>query len=472
MKKIRNVIAFLVAAFALLFTGSQVFADTTGTITVQNAEIGKVYKIYKLFDATVGANGEIAYTLPSGKTLDSTGETYFTVDSARNVTAKNGLDVSNTTFQNWAKTFGTQVGSDVTATSNTVTFDNLPFGYYYIESELGTVITIDSTTPSANVVDKNTGAPTTPTGGGKTVTTAADPTTGVTKSTAAIGDTVHYTIKFNATNYIVISNEGKKITNYTVVDTPSNLTITNGTVHVKVGDTDVTTNTTVTIDPTTSKLTISIPWVDGSGNPLYTTPSEVTVTYDAVVKTGAISSDSLLGKATNKATITYNYGDNSGSIPTNEVEVDTLGIAVRKQNESNGLLSGAQFKLYDAVTGGNEIKFVHVSGDYYRRATESEIAAGTSIVDTIPAGAPYLVGLDKGTYYLEEVKAPAGYNKLTTRQSVEVTGDGAQAVVVNKAGTELPSTGSFGTRMLYVVGAVAILVASVYMVAKRRVKNL
>ena len=471
MKKIRNVIAFLVAAFALLFTGSQVFADTTGTITVQNAEIGKVYKIYKLFDATVGANGEIAYTLPSGKTLDSTGEGYFTVDSARNVTAKNGLDVSNTTFQDWAKTFGTQVGSDVTATSNTVTFDNLPFGYYYIESELGTVITIDSTTPSANVVDKNTGAPTTPTGGGKTVITDADPT-GATKSTAAIGDTVHYTIKFNATNYIVISNEGKKITNYTVVDTPSNLTITNGTVHVKVGNTDVTTNTTVTIDPTTSKLTISIPWVDGSGNPLYTTPSEVTVTYDAVVKTGAISSDSLLGKATNKATITYNYGDNSGSIPTNEVEVDTLGIAVRKQNESNGLLSGAQFKLYDAVTGGNEIKFVHVSGDYYRRATESEIAAGTSIVDTIPAGAPYLVGLDKGTYYLEEVKAPAGYNKLTTRQSVEVTGDGAQAVVVNKAGTELPSTGSFGTRMLYVVGAVAILVASVYMVAKRRVKNL
>lgn len=198
----------------------------------------------------------------------------------------------------------------------------------------------------------------------------------------------------------------------------------------------------------------------------------MTVTYDAVVKTGAISSDSLLGKATNKATITYNYGDNSGSIPTNEVEVDTLGIAVRKQNESNGLLSGAQFKLYDAATGGNEIKFVHVSGDYYRRATESEIAAGTSIVDTIPAGAPYLVGLDKGTYYLEEVKAPAGYNKLTTRHSVEVTVDGAQAVVVNKAGTELPSTGSFGTKMLYVVGASAILVAFVYMIAKRRVKNL
>ena len=70
------------------------------------------------------------------------------------------------------------------------------------------------------------------------------------------------------------------------------------------------------------------------------------------------------------------------------------------------------------------------------------------------------------------MKAPAGYNKLTTRHSVEVTVDGAQAVVVNKAGTELPSTGSFGTKMLYVVGASAILVAFVYMIAKRRVKNL
>lgn len=472
MKKIRNVIVFLVAAVALVFTGGHALADDTGSITIQNAQVGETYKLYKLFDATVGSNGAIAYTLPSGKTLDTTGETYFDVDSAGNVTAKAGLDVSSTAFQTWAKGFGIhQIGSDVTATSNTVTFDNLAFGYYFIESSLGATITIDSTNPTANVVDKNTSAPTTPSGGGKTVITAADPTD-VTKSTAAIGDTVHYTIKFNATNYIVISNEGKKITNYTVVDTPSNLTITDGTVRVKVGDTYIATNTTVTIDPTTSKLTISIPWVDGSGNPLYTTPSEVTVTYDAVVKTGAISSDSLLGKATNKATITYNYGDNSGSIPTNEVEVDTLGIAVRKQNESNGLLSGAQFKLYDAATGGNEIKFVHVSGDYYRRATESEIAAGTSIVDTIPAGAPYLVGLDKGTYYLEEVKAPAGYNKLTTRQSVKVTVDGAQAVVVNKAGTELPSTGSFGTKMLYVVGASAILVAFVYMIAKRRVKNL
>jgi hypothetical protein len=104
MKKIRNVIAFLVAAFALLFIGSQVFADTTGTITVQNAQPGQLYKLYKLFDATVGDNGAIAYTLPSGKNADQV-STYFDVDTAGNVTAKGGLDVSSTAFQNWAKNF-------------------------------------------------------------------------------------------------------------------------------------------------------------------------------------------------------------------------------------------------------------------------------------------------------------------------------------------------------------------------------
>ena len=77
------------------------------------------------------------------------------------------------------------------------------------------------------------------------------------------------------------------------------------------------------------------------------------------------------------------------------------------------------------------------------------------------------------TYYLEETKAPAGYNKLTARKPVEVkAAAGNEVTVENHKGAELPSTGSFGTKMLYVVGVSAILVAFVYMVAKRRVKNL
>lgn len=466
MKKIRNVIAFLVAAVALVFTGGHALADDTGSITIQNAQIGEEYTLYKLFDATVGANNAIAYTLPSGKTAEDVA-TYFDVDTAGNVTAKNGLDVSDTTFQNWAKTFGTKVGSTVEATSNTVTFSGLSYGYYFVKSSLGAVLTIDSTTPDANVIDKNTSAPSTPTGGGKTVTTHSD--TNVKKSTAAVGDTVNYTVSFNATNYYVSNNVGKKITSYTIVDTPVNLDINQSSVAVTVNGTAVT-QKTVTKDAVTGKLTVVLPWVDATtGDSLYATPSEVVLTYSATVKTGTATTDSLSGKATNKADITYNYGDNSNTITTNEAEVDTLGFAIRKIDSSNALLSGAEFKVYDAPTGGNEIKFVKTAEGYYRLATSDEIS---SAVDVIPAGAAFVNGLDKGTYYLEEVKAPAGYNKLTERKSVTVETDGARADVVNQKGTELPSTGSFGTRMLYVVGAVAILVASVYMVAKRRVKNL
>lgn len=466
MKKIRNVIAFLVAAVALVFTGGHALADDTGSITIQNAQIGEEYTLYKLFDATVGANNAIAYTLPSGKNAEDVA-TYFDVDSAGNVTAKNGLNVSDTTFQNWAKTFGTKVGSTVEATSNTVTFSGLSYGYYFVKSSLGAVLTIDSTTPDANVIDKNTSAPSTPTGGGKTVTTHSD--TNVTKSTAAIGDTVNYTVSFNATNYYVNNNVGKKITSYTIVDTPVNLDINQSSVAVTVNGTAVT-QKTVTKDAVTGKLTVVLPWVDATtGDSLYATPSDVVLTYSATVKSGAATTDSLSGKATNKADITYNYGDNSNTINTNEAEVDTLGFAIRKIDSSNALLSGAEFKVYKNETSSEAIKFVKIAEGYYRLATSDEIS---SAVDVIPAGAAFVNGLDKGTYYLEEVKAPAGYNKLTERKSVTVETDGARADVVNQKGTELPSTGSFGTRMLYVVGAVAILVASVYMVAKRRVKNL
>ncbi|TFH45725.1 LPXTG cell wall anchor domain-containing protein [Streptococcus equinus] len=468
MKKIRNVIAFLVAAFALLFTGSQVFADTTGSITIQNAQIGEEYTLYKLFDATVGDNGAIAYTLPSGKSLDTTGQTYFNVDSAGNVTAKSTTTqsvVGSDEFKAWAIAFAgnNPTQGPVQATSNTVTFDNLSFGYYFIKSKTeNAVLTIDSTTPTANVIDKNAGAPTTPSGGGKT----AD------KTTAAIGDTVNYTVTFNATNYVVINNQGKQITKYTIVDTPTNLAIDASSVVVKVNGTEV--SPSVKNVGTDGKLTVEIPWVDSSNNSLYSTPSEVTLTYSATVTTGAVKTDSLKGEASNTATISYNYGDNSGSITTNEVKVNTLGFGIRKVDGVSGnLLSGAEFKVYKTETSSEAIKFVKIADGYYRPATASEIAAGTSIVEIIPAGAPYLVGFKDGdTFYIEETKAPAGYNKLTSRQSVTINGEGTTASVSNNKGTELPSTGSFGTRMLYVVGAVAILVASVYMVAKRRVKNL
>ena len=44
-------------------------------------------------------------------------------------------------------------------------------------------------------------------------------------------------------------------------------------------------------------------------------------------------------------------------------------------------------------------------------------------------------------------------------------------VVVNKAGTELPSTGGMGTTVFYVLGSVLVLGAVVLLVTKKRMSD-
>ncbi|SEI90861.1 SpaH/EbpB family LPXTG-anchored major pilin [Streptococcus equinus] len=465
MKKIRNVIAFLVAAVALVFTGGHALADDTGSITIQNAQMGQTYTLYKLFDATVGSNGAIAYTLPSGKTAADVA-TYFDVDSAGNVTAKPTTTesvVGSDAFKTWAKGFGTQVGSPVEATNNTVAFSGLSFGYYFVESSLGAAITVDSTNPNAHVVDKNTSSP-------------SDATKTASVESATIGDTVNYTIHYNATNYAVVNGEGKQITDHTIVDTPTNLAINANSVVVTVkssvtGNEQTITPQSVNVDSTTGKLTVVLPWVNAStGASLYDTPSEVTLTYSATVLPGAAGVTNRTGEATNSAKVTYNYDGGSGNITTETETVKTYGFTINKTNGTT-TLSGAEFKVYTSETGGTPVKFVKLTDTMYRIAVSTD--AASDCVEVIPAGMTHISGLKDGSrFFLEEIKAPAGYNKLTSRQEVVVNADQTTANVLNQKGTELPSTGSFGTRMLYVVGAAAILVASIYMVAKRRVKNL
>ena len=89
-------------------------------------------------------------------------------------------------------------------------------------------------------------------------------------------------------------------------------------------------------------------------------------------------------------------------------------------------------------------------------------------------------GLDADTYYLREVKAPNGYNKLSSDILATVIGattnaDGSTssyttvvAKINNQSGTELPSTGGMGTTVFYVVGGILVVGAVVLLVARKR----
>ncbi|AXQ77976.1 LPXTG cell wall anchor domain-containing protein [Streptococcus chenjunshii] len=462
MKNIRKIVTLFLAALTTVLAAGLVSADdTAGSITVSNASAGQEYSVYKLFDATYSADG-ISYKVPSGKTF--TGNEWFDVDSSGNVLAKEGADVSTEAFRTWAESFGTQVGDKVTAENNTVVFNNLPFGYYFVKSSLGATLTVDSTNPDATVIDKNETKPNIPDpseGGGKKI--VVDGNT-VSETTAKIGDTVDFQIKYIATNHVTADGKTEQITKYTIKDTPAALNINESSVKVTVGGTDVTTAAAVS-KSASGELTVTVPWVNGSTS-IYNSPTDVIVTYSAVV-----TKDAQGGTATNKAAISYDTAttpDNpvDPSDPgDNETTVKTYKFNLVKTDGTKNL-TGAQFKLYTAANGGEEIQVVK-DGDSYRVAEAGETGVA------IEAGQVDVKGL-KGdtTYYLEEIKAPDGYNLLTERQAVTfASADIAKVEVVNKAGAELPSTGSIGTTLFYLFGSLLVIGALVFMIAKRRMKN-
>lgn len=493
MKKLKNLFMAMLAMLVMVLPSSVASAQTvdtqaggTGTITIRNASQSQTYTVYKLFDATVTADGTgISYKVPTGKTLPADNP-YFAVDSKGNVTAKEGATVSSEAFATWAKSFGTEVKS-ATATDNTLVFTNLTFGYYFVTSSLGAVLTVDSTKPNATVIDKNTTNPTIPdsnNGGGKKIVAGDKTTTSTT--TAKIGDTVPFQFKFNATNFVTANGVTKQIKSYTITDTPTALTINQDTVVVKVGTKTLVKDQDYTVSfDNTGKMTVVLTWINRDKSTIYNSPIEVNVTYSAVV-----NKDAKEGVATNTATLGYNSfnpidptdtnnpdNPNPDTLDTpvnpnkpndNSTTVTTHRFTLKNTNEAKEILTGAEFKLYDASTGGTEIKLVKDTDGTYRVAEANEVGV------VIEAGQVVIKGL-KGekTYYLEQTKAPDGYNILTERKAIEVTSDNkAEAIVVNKKGGLLPSTGSIGTTMFYISGAVMLIGAFIFMVSKRRMKNL
>ena len=173
----------------------------------------------------------------------------------------------------------------------------------------------------------------------------------------------------------------------------------------------------------------------------------------------------------------------------NSKEIYTYGVTINKVDEDQNPLSGAEFKLYSDAQLQNEITFIKVSDGTYRIATEDDIGtpsdpgdvAETLVVDS--NGVLNLQGLDLGTYYLKEVKAPGGYNLLQNAVEIKLTDadkngkldNGTDNVltgikVVNSKGFNLPVTGGIGTVLFTVVGVV-LMASGVLLVLVYRKKR-
>ena len=274
---------------------------------------------------------------------------------------------------------------------------------------------------------------------------------------------------------------------------------------VKVGNTTLTakksgTNTyALAYDQAKRTLTVTL-------NDFYNSYKNRTGDTITVVYTATLNKDAVIGMNpnTNKAVVEYSNNpksDGTGKSEPSIVDVHTFDFTIYKyylkdQNnkEDKTALAKAEFELYKGNTEGTaadeqaKVNIVDEGEGVYRQATADEAKATgfTSAKIVSDADGKVLVkGLDAGTYYLRETKAPEGYNKLLSDIKVEIkatygedgklvsykvdytyngtttpgtaitTKDNSPEVAVeNKTGAQLPSTGSKGALMVTLAGIV------------------
>ena len=494
MKNMKRILAMIVAAVMVLAMSLTAMA-ATGTITITppsdiDASAQNEYKIYKVFDALGDGNGtgegaKIRYTVISTKSgvpdvsdqmesgYDPATVDHFIVDSGDNVhygteTTVDGktviTDSTATELSEAAiKAIAAYVdGDEPAATATSIGAANavssaLENGFYFIKTSTGTAVTIDSTNPSATVIDKNT-VPVLD----KKITGASSYDEDGKKALAQVGTDVEFTVTITV---------GKGARNYVFHDVMDEGLAYNGDAAVTITGEDYTpggNDYTILAEPLAGD-TFTITFVDDIPE-----GTVITITYSAKVTSAALQDD----PANNTAKITYGEKNASASDAT---KVYNAKFTVTKLDEEEAPLANAGFVIKNS------------DGQYYSIASASDAEGANDTagegdvvtwVDSIEDASEFMsdaegvvpdfTGLADGTYTLVEKTVPAGYNRAEdiefTIEAGDYTADNLkqEAVVMNKPGVVLPSTGGTGTTIFYIIGSILVIGAGIVLVAKRR----
>lgn len=471
MRHLKQFLGAVVAALMVFaMTVTPAFAahgtnSNSGSITIDNAEDGHTYSAYQVLVLESYNTDANAYSYKAANGWGDwlkTQTKYVNVDADGYVTWVQNADAAAFAKAALAHAEANKIAPTATQTaaSRTVTFSNLNLGYYLVDTTLGTLCSLDTTVPNATMHEKNE-VPSQE----KEVQEDSDGSWG-DKNTAEIGDTVNFRttiqVKPGAESYVLhdVMTEGLTLD-------PDSVTVAN----LNKG-TDYTV-ATGTADGCTFEVTFSQTYLDS-----VTADTKLTVTYNAVLNEDAkIYTDA----ETNKTWLDYGDDTNTKSTPPSETKTYTFKVDVVKTDEDNKVLDGAQFKLYDAKTGGNEIALVQESAGVYRLAKDDE--TGVGYITTVD-GQLEIKGFDANTnYYLEETKAPDGYHKLPARVEIAVREANLEASVsndtwqsggvhiVNKTGDLLPGTGGMGTTIFYVVGGAIVIAAAATLVYRKHAES-
>lgn len=555
MKSFKHIAALCLAVGMILTAASTALAATvTGQLVVHgNKEfVGKSVTAIRMFsatyqDGTTGTPGQIDDSDTISYTLETAWEGLFALDSTdpakinvigygaagdtlaakayayvQQLTdgderstlvtfAKLAAAYAKTNAQALATlTYSATAEADADGEGATAAFGEMEVGYYLVLPEGGST-SVDRQTdamlvnvPSAKSVklDMKSEYPT-------VTKEASDRDNGTygENTTVQIGDKVYFQLTSKVPDMSAYTTYTFKFN-----DTLSaGLTFDASSVVVKVGGEDLNSGNDYTVTPTedTAGANVTIDLSRSIKN--QAAGAEIVVTYAATLnENAAIGGPDANG---NSAQVEYSNDPDTNETGTSipdTTKTYTYDIQVHKYaaDTPDGHLTGATFILSTSETlagtptapdyeDANAIKLVNVAGSTYRVAKADDLVTQTYFT-TNGTGNITIQGLEAGTYYLHEVDAPDGYNKLTEPVKVEIQVAGEEADIPkpsydapvyvisigeeagtsstnnvvgieNKSGAMLPETGGIGTIGLTVAG-VAVVLLGIFL-PRRKKKN-
>lgn len=461
-----------------------------GSITINDAVPGQNYSAYQILYLESYNAQDNAYAYKANSAWESwlkTQTQYVSMDAQGYVTwVGERTDARVSAFAKLAQAEavrkGSAIAADATATApaaasgqeySTVSFTDLKLGYYLVDTTLGTLCSLDTTNPGAVMNEKNE-APSNE----KEAQEDSNSQYGSVND-ADIGQTVNYK------STVTLPKGSENVTFHDTMSAGLTLDTASIKVYTDAGLTaelaaDSYTITTSPTDGCTFEISFNQTYLDG-----LTATATVYVKYSA-----SVNADAVVAGDGNTNTSKLKYGDSSNTktTPDSTTRTYTWSFDVLKygNDDEAKVLENAQFVLLNngkdkvaSIMNGKLTGWVDVP------------AAGTDGTVTWPAntalttaaqGKIDIAGLDADTYYLREIAAPAGYNKLADDVKVEINPtedtdtDGNKiltlapvtAKINNHSGTELPTTGGMGTTIFYIAGALLVLLAVVLLFVKRR----
>lgn len=540
MKRLKKIMSILLTAIMVIAMCVPVMAAGGYTLTINQENQGHTYEAYQIFKGDL--SGDTLSNVEWGQGVDSTKKleekTLLDVLKEKNTkfsacsTAADVAKVLGTQDANGSLTFTTEELDDfaavvskylntATGTSSYVevaknyTISNLDAGYYFVKDKDGSLNEegADAYTKFIIKLVKNTDV--TP----KTDTPKAEKK--VKENVKQVNDDTKYGAGYNDVAdynigdvvpfafYSAVPNMSNyKSYNYVFEDKmDAGLTFDKASVKVKIGNKD--------IDP--SKYTITENPNDKNNCTFHVeianlkslteeeeiaAGSEIRIDFNATLnKNASIGLPGNVNQMKLKYSNNPNDNESKGETPWDKVIVFTYELDTTKVEKDNTTktLEGAEFKLY---RGENPKEYAIVS--------EGKLTDWTSDKESAPVlrsnseGKFVVKGLDDGIYFLEETKAPEGYNLLKDPIKIQIKADTANnqnwdgdpnnaltslkikvndgnevvstdtnkgtvsATVENSKGSTLPETGGIGTTIFYVVGVVLMLGAGVLLITKRR----